>query len=116
LLCPGPLRSVRAAFTAHGSSKPVRVGRFVVIRPRCDGPRSVHRRSGVQLVLGFSHLTNLVIWLTCSCQPPFESGTRPVSGQLSDDHAGGGRRTDGLRFPVAFRRAGVRFWSILGPL
>jgi hypothetical protein len=52
LLRPGPLRTVRATLTAHGSSKPVRVGRFVVIR-RCDGPRSVHRRSGVQLVLGF---------------------------------------------------------------
>jgi hypothetical protein len=58
LLRPGPLRTVRATFTA-----PVRVGRFVVIR-RCDGPRSVRRRSGVQLVLGFSRLTDVSIGLT----------------------------------------------------
>ena len=37
----------------------------------------------------------------------------PVSGQLSDDHVGGGRRHVGLRFPVAFRRTGIRFWVIL---
>jgi hypothetical protein len=30
---PRPLRTVLATFTAHGSSKRVRVGRFVVIRP-----------------------------------------------------------------------------------
>jgi len=63
LLRPGPLRTVRARHRAHGSSKPVRVGR-VWRHPSCDGPRSVHRRSGVQLVLGFSRLTNLIIWLT----------------------------------------------------
>ena len=82
---PGPLRTVRAALTAHGSSKPVRVGRFVVIRPFCDGPRSVHRRSGVQLVLGFSHLSQPHLLAHLLLSAPFRVGHKPVSGQLSAD-------------------------------
>jgi hypothetical protein len=66
LLRPGPLRTLRATFTAQGSSKPVRFGRFVVIRsvsrrpsvrsppkrrPTCPGVLTPHRR------LHSAHLT-----------------------------------------------------------
>jgi hypothetical protein len=113
LLRPGPLRTVLANLTAHGSSKPVRVGRLVVIRPALQRPsvRSPPKRRPTCPRVLTPHRLRHLAHLTLSA--PFRVGHKPVSGQFSADRAGAGRRPDGLRFPVASRRTGVRFWVIL---
>jgi hypothetical protein len=84
---------VRARHRAHGSSKPVRVGRFIVIRPALRRPsvRSPPKRRPTCPQVLTPHRPRHLAHLTLSA--PFRVGHQPVSGQLSDDHAGGGRRT-----------------------
>ena len=70
LLCPAPLRTVRATFTAHGSSKPSRVrwrdavrsAHRRACRPRVRSPRRWSRRLTCPLVLASS--SSSFRWLT----------------------------------------------------
>ena len=81
--------------------------------PRCDGSRSVHRRSGVQPVLGFSRSTNLVIWLTGPCRHPFRAGSSPYPASWPRPH----RWRPALAWSTGscrlVARTGIRFRAIL---
>ena len=102
-----------ATSTAHGSSKPVRVRRFVVIRPAVRRPsvRSPPKRRPTCPRVLTRHRPRHLAHLTLSapCRVGHEARIRPVIRRPRR-----WRPTPCChRFPVAFRRTGIRFWVIL---